>query len=129
MRTLVKRFVWFLLPLGMMSFSMFTDIEQIAAALKKGSADELSVWFNNSLQLSTPSGEGFYSKAQAKMVMEKFFENNVPSGVTIVHQGTNPGGAGFAIIDLSTSGGDYRINIFLKKCGSAMRIQELKIEK
>ena len=105
------------------------DADMIAAAFKKGSAEEVAKYFNSSIDMTTPTGTGMYSKEQAKMVLVKFFGANTPTSARVIHRGTSGSGANFIVIELGTSGGSYRVNVFMKQEAGGSVIQELKIEK
>ncbi|NTW26170.1 MAG: DUF4783 domain-containing protein, partial [Lentimicrobium sp.] len=47
---------------------------KIIAAIKSANAKELSTYFNNPVDLTTPGNEGTYSKAQAEMIVKSFFQ-------------------------------------------------------
>ncbi|MBC7425371.1 MAG: DUF4783 domain-containing protein [Bacteroidia bacterium] len=105
------------------------NTDKIAAAFKKGNADEVAAFFNSSIDLTVPTGTGVYSKEQAKMILSKFFTTNVPSSAKVIHKGTSGSGANYAVIELETSGGTYRVNVLMKQEGGTYMIRELKIEK
>lgn len=111
------------------AFKPMGEVEKIGDALKTGNTALLSGWMNSSVQIATPETEGFFSKAQATLVLERFFAVNVPNSGSIVHQGSSQNGATFAIYEIQTSHGTFRVNVFLKQTGNNLLIQELKIEK
>lgn len=104
------------------------SVDTIVDALKKGDAELLSSYFNSTVELSTPSGDGVYSKAQAKQILARFFEKNTPTGAKIVHRGSSGNNANYAVVSLETTKGKFRVNLFMKQNGNTNLVHELKIE-
>jgi hypothetical protein len=104
-------------------------IDPIISAFAKGNAEDLSLHFNTTVEITTPTGEGAYSKAQAKQVMAKFFSQNKPDNANVIHKGTSGSGASFFVISLNTDKGVFRVTVYLKQEGSKYLIQEIDIEK
>jgi hypothetical protein len=104
-------------------------IDPIILAFSKGNAEDLSLHFNSTVEITTPTGEGTYSKAQAKQVMLKFFSQNKPDQAAVIHKGTSGSGASFFVVSLNTDKGPFRVTVYLKQEGSKYLIQEIDIEK
>ena len=105
------------------------DTDNIVKMFSAGNSNDISAYFNPSIQLTTPGKEGVYSKAQAKMILSDFFENNGPTGAKLKSKGNSDNGAQFVTIDLTTSSNNYKVNIFYRGTGPKLKIHELKIEK
>ena len=66
------------------TISTFIDIgNDIAAAIRAGDAAKLSAYFAPTVELSLPSKNGNYSKAQASIILGDFFEKNPPASFTL----------------------------------------------
>jgi hypothetical protein len=104
-----------------------SDIETLRSYLAQGNAAAISDLMHSSVQLSTPQGEGFYSKGQATMILDKFFRSHPPRQCLIVNQGSSENGAHYSIMRLETGNGNYRVSVFLKKGNTGLLIQEMKI--
>ncbi len=104
-------------------------MDRMVKLFSEGNADLLSVYFNPSIQLTTPGKQGVYSRSQAKMILSDFFDNNKPSAASLKSQGNNENGAQYITLDLITSSGLYKINISYRGAENRLRIHELKIEK
>jgi len=89
----------------------------------------LSEDFNNSLQLSTPGKDGFYSKSQAKSIISYFFDNHTPKRVKIADKGQSPNGGRFVELRTCTNRGEFDISIFYRVSESESQIHEIKIQK
>ena len=110
-------------------FGTSPDTDHIVKMLSEGKSDEISGYFNPSIQLTTPGKEGVYSKAQAKMILSDFFDNNLPTGAKLKSKGNSDNGAQFVTIELNTGSNSFKVNIFYRGAGPNLKIHELKIEK
>lgn len=99
-----------------------------AGLLKSANSAELSKLFSSSITLSIMDEEDVYSRAQAELIMKKFFTQNKPSGFKSIHNGTSKTGMEYIIGNLSTSSGEFRITYFIAKSGEKMSLKELRIE-
>lgn len=104
------------------------DIDNLRQWFAQGDATSIGNQMHSSIQLLTPQGEGYYSKAQATMILSRFFQSHVPKSCTINSQGSSDNGAYYAILKLETANGNFRVSLFMKKGGAGLEIQELKIE-
>jgi len=92
-----------------------SDIPQaMFDALKSGNTAELSKYFNSSIELSIPGQQEIYSKQQAELILKNFFAKHVPAGFTVVHKGGGNEGSQYAIGNLTTSSGKYRVTMLIK---------------
>ena len=126
MKKLVSYMLLAVVPI-LFSFKM-GDVEEIKSALAEGNSNKISAYFSSSVQMSLPNSNGVYSKPQAKVILQKFFTNNKPSGAEVIHQGASGGGANYVIYKLTTDSGSYRVQIFMKNSGTG-KIHEIKIKR
>ena len=115
--------------LFMGSVFMQADSDRMVKVFAAGDADQISGYFNPSIQLTTPGKEGVYSKSQAKMILSDFFSTNSPSSASLKSKGNSDNGAQFIQLNLVTAKGNFTVNIYYRGSGSKMLIHELKIEK
>lgn len=101
---------------------------QIVAAIKSASARDLSVYFNNPIDLTTPGNEGTYSKAQAEMIVKGFFQKYPPASFTINHQGKSNDGSQYAICTYKSGTMQFRTYLLLKMISGQPLIHQLKFE-
>ncbi len=104
------------------------DIDNLRQWFAQGDATAIGNQMHSSIQLLTPQSDGYYSKAQATMIISRFFQSHPPKSCTINSQGSSDNGAYYAILKLETSNGNYRVSLFMKKGATGLEIQELKIE-
>ncbi|MBB3967806.1 DUF4783 domain-containing protein [Mucilaginibacter phyllosphaerae] len=114
----------FMLPLAVKADA----IEKIAEYLKKGSSTELSQLFANSVDVSIANESSVYSKTQAQMILDKFFKENKPHGVKLLHRVSSNPSYNFAVYILTTDKGKFRIACTLKEVNKVMEIIELRVE-
>ena len=104
--------------------------ENIGNAIRVGSAEEISRYFNTNVDLTIGNQEEVYSRVQAEQILKDFFVKNTPRSFTLIHQGLSKEGAKYAIGNLTTQqGNNYRIYFFIKQSGRTEYIQELRFEK
>lgn len=103
--------------------------EEIGKAVRTGNAKALSVYFAANVDLTILDKEGMYSKQQAELVIQDFFNKHKPNGYTVKHKSVQPGGANYCIGSLTTSTGQtYQVYYLLKTIGGAQLIQQFNIE-
>lgn len=128
----MKKLIFFLIISLVTCFSanaLFDPYEDIANAIRSGDAKSVSRYFSNSVDLTLISQEDVYSKAQAEQIIKDFFNKNTPRSFSIIHKGESKDGAKYAIGNLSTSNGNYRVYYYFKVTGSSVYIQELRFMK
>ena len=103
-------------------------IAEISTAIKSGVASNVSVYFNSTLDLTTPDSEGTYSKTQAEMILKDFFTKNPPASFTINHQGSSVDGSQYGIGTYVSGKDSYRTYFLLKKAAAGYLIQKLEFE-
>ncbi len=122
--------IFFLLFLGAFApaFSQTDITPKVTEALKKGDAATLAAHFMEQIELTLPSNEGTFNKAEAQKLITKFFADNGVTSFTIKHQGTSKLDDQYRIGDLVTNKGTFRVTFFMRKSGTTMQIKQLKIE-
>ncbi len=102
--------------------------EGIISAISKGSATNLAKYFNVNVELTINNNEEIYSKEQAELILKDFFSKNTPTSFDVLHKGGKEGSR-YAIGNLVTSNGTFRITILVKIKDSQPYIHQLRIEK
>jgi|SRR6056297_223060 len=120
--------ILFLLFFNLGSFSLNQEIpKDIAIAFKVGNADELSRYFNNTIELVILNKEDVYSRLQAKQIIDNFFIDHHPKTFEFVHQGGKEESK-FAIGKLVTFNGTFRVYLLIKLKNDKPFIHQLRIE-
>jgi hypothetical protein len=100
---------------------------EISIAFKAGNAAELSKYMNSTIELLLLDKEDFYKKNVAETILKDFFAEHKAKDFTIRHQGAK-NDAQYAIGNLKTENGDFRVYFLLKKVGTELLIHQIRIE-
>ncbi len=129
MKTIFKFII--AITLGIFSFAANAqELDKISDALSTGNATEVALFFDKNVELTTTKEGASYSKAQAEVILRKFFEENVPTGFKPEHQGTSPEGSRYIIGTFTTTTSKFRVYVYAKPLDNKVfRVQELRFEK
>ena len=125
----------YIIPVLLISFSSLVATAQdqanipgeISIAFKAGNAEELSKYMNSTIELLLLDKEDFYKKNVAESILKDFFTEHQTKDFTIRHQGAK-NDAQYAIGNLKTEKGDFRVYFLLKKVGQNLLIHQIRIE-
>jgi len=101
--------------------------ENITSAIQSGDVEKLAQHFDNNVDMKILDKENIFSKAQAKLLLKDFFSSHTPQSFTISHKG-GPESAKFAIGNLKTSNGNFRVYFLFKQKDQQIIIQKFRIE-
>jgi hypothetical protein len=99
----------------------------ISIAIKAGNAAELSKYMNSTIELLLLDKEDFYKKNVAETILNDFFSEYQTKDFIIRHQGAK-NDAQYAIGNLKTAKGDFRVYFLLKKVDQELLIYQIRIE-
>jgi hypothetical protein len=99
----------------------------ISIAIKAGNAVELSKYMNSTIELLLLDKEDFYKKNVAETILRDFFNEYQTKDFIIRHQGAK-NDAQYAIGNLKTTKGDFRVYFLLKKVDQELLIHQIRIE-
>ena len=124
-----------IIPVVLIALSSFTATAQdqakipggIAIAIKAGNAAELSKYMNSTIELLLLDKEDFYKKNVAETILKDFFAEYQTKDFTIRHQGAK-NDAQYAIGNLKTEKGDFRVYFLPKKVDQELLIHQIRIE-
>ena len=100
----------------------------LSLAFSTGNSAKIAEYLNSTVELVILDKEDFYSKKVAETILKEFFDANQVSEFVIRHQGGKDD-ASFAIGDLKTRNGSFRVYFLIKKINSKPLIHQLRIEK
>ena len=100
---------------------------EIITALDKGDAGKLSAYLNTNVELVVGNKNDVFSKQQASGIITDFFRTNKVSSFQLLHKG-NKEATSFAIGEIKTNTGNYRVYVLTRKSGNQTVIQQLRIE-
>ena len=118
-----------ILMLGLISLKAQDQIKipgGISIAFKAGNASELSKYINSTVELLLLKKEDFYKKNVAETILKDFFNEYQTRDFTLRHQGAK-NDAQYAIGNLKTEKGDFRVYFLLKKVDQELLIQQIRI--
>jgi hypothetical protein len=99
----------------------------ISIAFKAGNAAELSKYLNSTVELLLLDKEDFYKKNVAEAILKDFFISYPTKDFIIRHQGAK-NDAEYAIGNLMTERGNFRVYFLLKKVDQDLLIHQIRIE-
>ncbi|MCW0482633.1 DUF4783 domain-containing protein [Gaoshiqia sediminis] len=129
MKRIIYRTLIFTFAFVFAGLQLFAQIpDEVVLSLKTGNASTLSSYFNQNIEMVVLDQDDVYSKAQAQQIVTNFFSQHKAQGFSIIHQGGKEG-AKYAIGNLSTNQGTFRVYFLLKNDGEKAYIHQLRIEK
>lgn len=104
------------------------SIDNVANFIKQGNTKELARLFANNIEIAIMDDENIYSRAQATLILDKFFSKNKPKSIKLLHKVNSSANYRFGVFILTTDTGLYRVAFTLKDTEGKMTIIELRIE-
>jgi hypothetical protein len=109
------------------AFKPLSGLDNVISALRSGNATEFAKHIDDNVEISLPSKTDSYSRSQAIIILQDFFNNNEVRGFEVKHRGDN-GGSQFAIGTLSTKAGSYRTTVFMKTKNGKQLVKEIRFQ-
>jgi len=103
-------------------------LDKAEAALKTGNHKALSDLFAESIDLTVKSENDVFSQSQAEQVLKNFFSKNKVKSYRTLHNGESRQGFKYAVGEIETSTGTYRVTIHIKEIKGKTVIHQLRIE-
>jgi hypothetical protein len=105
------------------------DFSGMAKAMGSGNVDVLGQYFDVQLDISLNGEEQTLDKSRALVFLKQFFAQHTAKGFQVLHQGASRGSdAQYSIGNLSTSGGTFRVYMYVRSVGAKFLIQEIRID-
>jgi hypothetical protein len=118
-----------IIALLLIGTELFAQIPQgITISISSGNSKELAKHFNNDIELVILDKEDVYSRYQAEHIMKDFFIKYSPQSFNILHEGGKEGSR-YAIGNLNTSNGVFRVYFLIKQKNNQPFIHQLRIER
>ena len=121
--TLICAGAFFLLA----AFNASAQTDNVIGALRSGNATELAKWADDNIEISLPGKSDSYSRSQAAVILQDFFNNNGVKGFDVKFKGEN-GGSQFCIGTLQTRSGSYRTTFFLADRKGKQLVREIRFQ-
>ena len=109
------------------AFKPIVGLDDVISALRSGNATELSKYVDDNIEITLPDKTDSYIRAQALMILQDFFTNNVVRTFEVKHKGDN-GGNQFCIGTLQTKAGNYRTTVFMKSKNGKQLVKDIKFQ-
>jgi hypothetical protein len=103
-------------------------IDRVATLLRQGNVHELATLFAESVDVSVLDEANVYSKAQAEVILDKFFTQNKPGGVRVLHKVNSNPNYLFGVLLVTSGRSSYRVAVTLRGAGGSLSLIELRIE-
>lgn len=106
-------------------------LEDVINSIRSANVPAIAKYFDKFVTITINSNQSVYSNTQGEMVLKDFFSKNTIKEFTVMQQGATSGGndAKYAIGNLATNNGSYRIYVVLKHKESIYILQEIRFEK
>lgn len=134
MKFKIKHIKIMLTLVGLLAFSAYSNgqsdvINNVKNALKSGSSKELAKYLNQNVDVIIGGDKQPFSKTQAEYELRDFFNENVPDGFTISHQGSSKANLHYVIGLYSSSGNTFRVFFRIKDVNGRYLIHEISFTK
>ncbi len=111
------------------SFAQSEFIDDVTVAFKNADQRLLSKYFSNKIEITLLDQSNVFSKSQAELVMKDFFSKYDPIDFQILYKNNpNSDAARFAIGQLDTRAGKFRIYFIIKNIENNLYLQEMRFE-
>ena len=124
----VMKKLFFILVMVPASFLASQSLNDITRAISSGDATALGQYFDQSVEVGVLDKEDVYSKTEAITIVKDFFTRYKPQSFSQMHQGENESNSQYCIGNMVTSGGSFRVYIYLNKTGDKLLIQEIRFD-
>lgn len=109
------------------AFKPAGGMDDVINALRSGNATLLAKYVDDNIEISLPSKSDSYSRAQAVVILQDFFQSNGVKGFEEKFKGEN-GGSQFCIGTLQTRMGNYRTTFLLANRNGKQLVREIRFQ-
>jgi hypothetical protein len=117
----------YILSLAVLQPRMDDPLDRTVNFLKQGNLTELYKTLAPNVDISIADSQDTYTKEKAQGVLNAFFAKNQPVGAKLVHKLNSNPDLLYAVIILSTKGGNYRVAFSVKNNKGVFQLSELSI--
>ncbi len=110
------------------ALSFADPVDGVAALIRKGNIHELSKLFAPNVEVLMMADDNVYSKEQAEVMLDKFFSQNKPVSVSLLHKVNSSRTYQFAVLIVTTARGNFRVTYTLKGTQNNLMLIEMRIE-
>jgi len=111
-------------------YAQDSNLTMAERSLENGNLKKLSAVFHKSVDITFSNQAKTYSKAQAQIIIKKFFSKHEPKSFKIKQKGkSNANSTLYAIGNLVSNNGTYRVYMFFVPSKGEYMLRELRFEK
>lgn len=103
-------------------------VTELSESFRMGNSKEIAKHFSSSVSLSLLNNENVYSSAQSEIILDSFFRSNPPQQSKVLHHLDNNANHQHAVLLLTTSSGNFRVALSLKKNNNLLQLIEIRID-
>ena len=109
------------------AFKQGGGMDEVIGALRNGNAAELAKYLDDNVEIALPAKSDSYSRSQAVIILQDFFNNTGIKGFDVKYRGDN-GGTQYCIGTLQTRSGGYRTTFFLTNRNGKLLVKEIRFQ-
>ncbi|MBB1284887.1 DUF4783 domain-containing protein [Flavisolibacter sp. BT320] len=109
------------------AFQTTSNVDDVISALRSGNATALAKHVDENIEIALPSKSDTYSRSQALVILQDFFQNKGVRGFDVKFQGEN-GGSQYCIGTLQTKGGNLRTTFFMSNRNGKQFLKEIRFQ-
>ncbi len=115
--------------LGTVVNAQSSNFRVIEEAIATKNVSTLSKYFDDKVEITTPSQDDIFSKTDASKVMQSFFNSYNVSSFKLEHYGSAKGKSSeYAIGNMTASGQGFRVFIYISEKDGKTVIQQIQLE-
>ncbi len=124
----MKKPILFLFVSIILSSFITISLTEIINAIRSGKSEAVAKYLDTMVEITIPNKSSSYSKSQAVLVLDEFFQTNTVKSFQVIHKSENEGSQ-YCIGNLTTEKGVFRTTIYVKQKEGKAVVQELRFEK
>lgn len=128
MKFIPKTLLILTLSLLVAVFAKADIFDDIVSELKARNTTALTKRMNETIELRILDKQSVYSANQGVMIINEFLKKHQATSLEVLHRGKSKMGASYAICEMNTSGGKYRIVIYLRQVNGQNQIVEMSFD-
>jgi hypothetical protein len=109
------------------AFTQAGGIDDVINALRTGKAADMARYLDDTVEIKLPSKSDSYSRSQAVVILQDFFQNHPVKSFETKFKGEN-GGSQFCIGTLQTRSGSYRTTFFMANRNGKQLVREIRFQ-
>ena len=122
-------YLQFIIPFFLWPAGLPPDpIDNVADLIRKGNIHELSKSLSLNTEIIISNEENTYSRAGAELMLNKFFSENKPRSVKILHKVNSNAKYRCGVVLIASGKESYRLIYILKETAGNFELIEIRIE-